>query len=80
MKKFDDTQPVANIGISVMGIKVVWACARIGIPTRIFNVTEGKADESRQPSLTWGTEDNQESVPKNMMVCSSLEETLTGVL
>ncbi|MBL8265415.1 3-hydroxyacyl-CoA dehydrogenase NAD-binding domain-containing protein, partial [Steroidobacter sp.] len=50
---FDPARPVAIIGAGVMGTKVAWACARAGMPTRLFDVESGKATESVELAASW---------------------------
>lgn len=79
MRAFDPARPVAIIGAGVMGTKVAWACARSGLPTRLFDSEAGKADRAVALAATWGTADEQAMVARMVVVAASLDQALDGV-
>lgn len=76
---FDPAAPIAIIGAGVMGTKVAWACARAGIPTRLFDVDAAKAAESVALAATWSEGEEAGRVARNLVPASSLEEATQGV-
>lgn len=76
---FDPAAPIAIVGAGVMGAKVAWACARAGIPTRLFDVEEGKAIGAVRRAVTWSEGTEAERVHLNLRCASSLTEAVEGV-
>ncbi|MBL8271071.1 3-hydroxyacyl-CoA dehydrogenase family protein, partial [Steroidobacter sp.] len=67
----------AIIGAGVMGTKVAWACARAGMPTRLFDVESGKATESVELAASWSVGAEAEKVQLNLRAAASLEDAVT---
>ncbi len=76
--EFDPAVPVAIIGAGVMGTKVAWACARAGIPTRLFDVEPAKAAASAELASTWSQGEEGERVRSNLHPVSLLGEAAWG--
>jgi 3-hydroxybutyryl-CoA dehydrogenase len=76
---FDPLRPVAIIGAGVMGTKVAWACARVGLRTRLFDTQAGKAAESRQRACSWGDASDQAAVREHLEVVDDLSAALRQV-
>jgi 3-hydroxybutyryl-CoA dehydrogenase len=79
LPRFDPARPVAVIGAGVMGTKVAWACARSGLPTRLFDSAPGKAAEARLRAATWGTDAERQRILDLLVVAERLADAVAGV-
>ena len=75
---FDPGLPVGIVGAGVMGTKVAWACARVGLATRLFDAQEGKAQASLDLALSWSQGEEQETIRANLIATVSLAEAMEG--
>lgn len=62
-----------------MGAKVAWACARTGIPTRLFDVDAGKAIDSVALAATWSQGEERDRVVRHLVAVAALPEAAQGV-
>lgn len=75
---FDPSRPIAIIGAGVMGSKVAWACARSGLPTRLFDVVTENAAAARDALLSWGNADERENVAAALSIHGDLGQAVGG--
>ena len=76
---FDETKPIAIIGMGIMGTKVAWACARSNLKTFVFDTQANQAESSRELALTWGDSGERERVAEKLVVKSHMGSALEGV-
>ena len=76
--KFDPTRPIAVIGCGVMGAKVAWACARIGIKTCAFD-TSGPVLEAALGAIHgWSEGDERRLLTESLSFTTDLGRALDG--
>lgn len=76
--RFDATRPVAIIGGGVMGTKVAWACARAGIPTRLYEIDAAQRARAADNAASWGTAADKARVAASLSVSGDLTAALDG--
>ena len=76
---FNPKKPIAVIGAGVMGTKVAWSCARVGIETRLYDIERGKAQLSADHACTWSVGKELKNIQNFLKTPESLQETLADV-
>lgn len=76
---FDPAAPILIVGAGVMGAKVAWACARRGIPTRLFDVDTAKAVDAVALAAEWSAGEERERVARHLIAVASLQDAAHGV-
>lgn len=75
---FSPARPIAIVGAGVMGAKVAWACARAGLPTRLFDVAAGRAAAARAATLDWGTAQDRDRTADALVAVDDLGAAVAG--
>ena len=78
LRTFSPDAPVAIIGTGVMGTKVAWATARVGIPVRAYDVDLDKTRAAIDRALGWSDGDERATVAKHLRPAETLEQALDG--
>lgn len=76
--KFDPARPIAIIGCGVMGAKVAWACARIGIPTRAFDTSATVLEAALGAIHGWSEGEERRRLTESLSFTTDLERALDG--
>jgi 3-hydroxyacyl-CoA dehydrogenase len=79
MKTFSSDAPIAIIGMGVMGTKVAWATARVGIPTRAYDIDLGRNRAAIERALSWSEGAEQAVVREHLVLSPTLGEALADV-
>jgi len=78
MNTFTSDKPVAIIGAGVMGSKVAWACARVGLTTRLFDLEQGKAVASLVTIRSWSEGEELSALEHNLSVADTLDDAVAN--
>lgn len=76
---FDPSRPIAVIGMGVMGAKVAWACARIGIPTRAFDISAPQLETSLGQVHSWSDGEERQRLASSLTFTTDLDRALADV-
>ena len=76
--KFDPARPIAIIGCGVMGAKVAWACARIGVPTRAFDTSSTVLETALGSIHGWSEGDERRRLTESLSFTTDLDRALDG--
>ena len=79
MRRFSPDAPIAIIGAGVMGTKVAWACARAGIPTRLFDIDSATASASLDRARSWSEGNERQRVEQCLVLVETLERAVDAV-
>ncbi|MBM3532783.1 MAG: hypothetical protein FJX60_07090 [Alphaproteobacteria bacterium] len=75
---FDPARPIAVIGCGVMGAKVAWACARVGIPTRAFDTSAPQLEVALGQVHGWSEGAERQVLASSLSFTSDLDRALDG--
>ncbi len=76
---FDPARPIAIIGLGIMGTKVAWACARAGIPTRLYDADAAQIESALHTALSWSTGEEQLRLRDRLQPADHLAGALADV-
>lgn len=76
--RFDARRPIVVIGGGVMGTKVAWACARAGLPTRLYEIDAAQRARAWSQATGWGTSEEQTRVASCLSIGDDLAAALQG--
>ncbi|MBL8689542.1 MAG: hypothetical protein JNL04_10605 [Rhodospirillaceae bacterium] len=76
--KFDPTRPIAIVGCGVMGAKVAWACARIGIKTRAFDTSGPVLEVALGTVHGWSEGEERRLLTESLSFTTDLDLALDG--
>ncbi|MBM3545520.1 MAG: hypothetical protein FJX54_01100 [Alphaproteobacteria bacterium] len=74
--KFDPARPIAVIGMGVMGAKVAWTCARMGIPTRAYDISATQLEAVLGQVHGWSEEEERRRLAENLSYTTDLDRAL----
>lgn len=75
---FNADRPIAIIGAGVMGAKVAWACARSGLPTRLYDVVPANAAAASDAIRSWGSSEERGHVAAALSIHDDLGRAVGG--
>jgi 3-hydroxybutyryl-CoA dehydrogenase len=78
LPKFDPSRPIAVIGCGVMGAKVAWACARVGIPTRAYDTSATQLETALGQIHGWSEGEERRVLVESLSFTTDLGRALDG--
>jgi 3-hydroxybutyryl-CoA dehydrogenase len=76
---FDPNSPICIVGMGVIGTKVAWASARVGISVRCFDLNTVALTESIDRAIEWSDGAERDRVRDRLQAPSSLKRAVEGV-
>lgn len=73
---FSFDRPLAIVGVGSIGSKVAWACARVGLRTRLYDIDPARAEMARREAVAIGSLAEQSVVAEHLSVAGTLEAAI----